>query len=149
MTLRWLMAAAHILPLGIGLLAVWMRGRVLRDTLDLAGLRRAFVFDNFWGAAAAIWLITGLWRAFGGLEKGTAYYLGSTAFWVKMGLLGLILVLEIWPMVTLIRWRLQLGRGLRVDTGPAGAIATISAVQTLLIVLMVLAATAMARGLGG
>lgn len=148
MTLRWLVAAAHLLPLGIGLLAVWMRGRVLRDTLDLAGLRRAFVFDNLWGVAAAIWLVTGLWRAFGGLEKGTAYYLGSSAFWVKMGLLGFILVLELWPMVTLIRWRLQLGRGLPVDTAPAGAIATISAVQTLLVVLMVLAATAMARGLG-
>lgn len=147
MLMRWSFAALHLLALGIGLLAVWMRGRALRETLDPATLRRAFFFDNLWGVAAALWLVTGLWRAFGGLEKGSSYYLSSTAFWVKMGLLGLILALEIWPMVTLIRWRLQLGRGASVDTTPARTIATISAVQTLLTVLMVLAATAMARGL--
>ncbi|HMQ29443.1 MAG TPA: DUF2214 family protein [Chloroflexaceae bacterium] len=147
MLLSWSVAALHLLALGIGLPAVWMRGRTLREALDPATLRRAFVFDNLWGVAAAMWLMTGLWRAFGGLEKGSSYYLSSTAFWVKMGLLGLVLVLEIWPMVTLIRWRLRLGRGVAVDTTPARAIATISVVQTALIVLMVLAATAMARGL--
>lgn len=60
-----------------------------------------------------------------------------------MGLLGLILALEIWPIATLIRWRLQLGRGATPDTTSAPTIATISAVQTGLTVLMVLAATAM------
>lgn len=149
MLMRWGFAALHLLALGIGLLAVWMRGRTLREALDPATLRRAFFFDNLWGAAAVLWLVTGLWRAFGGLEKGSAYYLSSTAFWVKMGLLGLVLALEVWPMVTLIRWRLQLGRGVTVDTRPAGAIATISAVQMALTVLMVLAATAMARGIWG
>lgn len=147
MLLRWIVAALHLLALGIGLLAVWMRGQTLREALDPASLRRALFFDNLWGAAAALWLATGLWRAFGGLEKGSAYYLGSAAFWAKMGLLGLVLALEIWPMVTLIRWRLQLRRGAEVDTAPARAIAAISAAQTALVVLIVLAATAMARGL--
>lgn len=147
MLMRWSFAALHLLALGIGLLAVWMRGRTLREALDPATLRRAFFFDNLWGVAAVLWLVTGLWRAFGGLEKGSSYYLSSTAFWVKMGLLGLVLALEVWPMVTLIRWRLQLGRGATPDTTAAPTIATISAVQTALTVLMVLAATAMARGL--
>jgi putative membrane protein len=147
MLLRWSFAAAHLLALGIGLLAVWMRGRTLREVLEPVTLRRVFFFDNLWGAAAVLWLVTGLWRAFGGLEKGSAYYLNSTSFWVKMALLGLVLVLEIWPMVTLIRWRLALGKGLRVDTSPARRIATISIVQTALTVLMVFVATAMARGL--
>lgn len=149
MLLRWSFAAVHLLALGIGLMGVWMRGRTLREVLDPASLRRAFFFDNLWGVAAGLWLVTGLWRAFSSLEKGSAYYLSSTAFWVKMGLLGLVLALEVWPMVTLIRWRLQLGRGATVDTGPAGAIATISLIQTVLTVLMVLAATTMARGLWG
>lgn len=147
MLMRWSFAALHLLALGIGLLAVWMRGRTLREALDPATLRRAFFFDNLWGVAAVLWLVTGLWRAFGGLEKGSSYYLSSTAFWVKMGLLGLVLALEVWPMVTLIRWRLQLGRGATPDTTSARTIATISAAQTALTVLMVLAATAMARGL--
>jgi putative membrane protein len=147
MLLRWSFAAVHLLALGIGLMGVWMRGRTLREGLDPASLRRAFFFDTLWGVAAVLWLVTGLWRAFSSLEKGSSYYLSSTAFWVKMGLLGLVLALEVWPMVTLIRWRLQLGRGATVDTGPAEAIATISLIQTVLTVLMVLAATAMARGL--
>lgn len=147
MLLRWSFAAVHLLALGVGLMAVWMRGRTLREVLDPVTLRRALFFDNLWGAAAVLWLVTGLWRAFGGLEKGSSYYLSSTSFWVKMGLLGLVLALEIWPMATLIRWRLQLGRGATVNTAPAGAIAAISLVQTILTVLMVLAATAMARGL--
>ena len=65
-----------------------------------------------------------------------------------MALLGLILVLEEWPMVTLIRWWVQLGRGKQPDTTMARALAPISWVQTGLVILMVFAATAMARGYG-
>jgi putative membrane protein len=147
MLLRWSFAAVHLLALGMGLMGVWMRERTLREALDRASLRRVFFFDTLWGVAAVLWLVTGLWRAFGGLEKGSSYYLNSAAFWVKMGLLGLVLALEVWPMVTLIRWRLQFGRGATVNTTSAGVIAAMSLVQTVLTVLMVLAATAMARGL--
>jgi putative membrane protein len=144
----WLVASVHLLALGIGLGAVWARGRALRGPLDAEGLRRVFLADTFWGVAAVLWIATGLWRAFGGLEKGTDYYLGSPAFHTKMGLLGLILALEVWPMVTLVRWRIAQGRGQTPDTSRAPTFARISFVQTALVVGMVLAATAMARGLG-
>jgi putative membrane protein len=65
-----------------------------------------------------------------------------------MALLLIILVLEVPPMVTLIRWRVLLARGEMPDTGPAGRFARISYVQAILVLLMVLAATAMARGIG-
>jgi hypothetical protein len=87
------------------------------------------------------------WRAFGGLESGTAYYPASHTFWLKMGLLGLILLLEIWPMVTLVRWRVALARGQAIDTRPAATFGLISYAQAALVVAMVFAATAMARGL--
>lgn len=45
MILRWLFAALHLLALGVGLGAVWARGRALRGELDEAGLRRAFSAD--------------------------------------------------------------------------------------------------------
>lgn len=148
MLVRWLVATLHLLALGIGLGAVWVRGRSLRSTLDPTALRRAFHADALWGVAAVIWISTGLWRAFGGLEKGSVYYLNSTAFWIKMALLGLILVLEVWPMATLIRWRVRQARGEAIDTHQATLFGTISYVQAALVVAMVLAATAMARGLG-
>lgn len=147
MTIRWILAALHLLALGIGLGAVWMRARAFRSPLEPRDLRRLFAADSFWGLAALLWISTGLARAFGGMEKGTAYYLGSDAFLTKMALLGVILLLELWPMAALIRWRIRSGRGERPDTGRALVFARISEVQAVLVIGMVLAATAMARGL--
>jgi len=105
-----------------------------------------FVADSLWGLAAALWIATGLWRAFGGLEKGTEYYINNRAFYVKMGLLAIILLLEIAPMTTLIGWRIAVRRGEAINLAPASAFARLSQVQAALVVLMVFAATAMARG---
>jgi putative membrane protein len=148
MTLRWLFAALHLLALGIGLGAVWARGRTLQGELDAAGLRRVLQADAWWGIAALLWIATGLTRAFGGLEKGTAYYVHNHLFWAKMVLLAVILVLELGPMLALIGWRRALARGERPDTSRASRFARISFVEAGLVVLMVLAATGMARGYG-
>jgi putative membrane protein len=148
MSLRWLLAAAHLMGLGVGLGAVWARARALQGELDAARLRQVFYADSWWGIAAVIWIATGLWRLFGGLEKGTAYYLHNYLFWVKMACLALILILEIAPMTGLIRWRMKAARGEVVDTSRAKRFAVISMIQAILVVLMVLAATGMARGYG-
>jgi putative membrane protein len=148
MYIRWLFAVLHLLALGIGLPAVWSRGRALRGNLDNDGLQRVFLADTFWSIAAGLWIITGLIRAFAGLEKGSDYYLDNSMFLIKMGLLGLILILEVWPMITLIRWRTKLRQGQLPDMNAAPAIARVSQLQVVLIVLMVFAATAMARGIG-
>jgi putative membrane protein len=146
--IRWLFAWLHLLGLGVGLGAVWARARALRAPLDTDGLRRVFHADAWWGVAAVIWISTGLVRMIGGLEKGTEYYLRNHVFWGKMALLLLILVLEIKPAVTLARWRAQLAGGNPPDTSAAERFGRISYVQVVLVVLMVLAATAMARGIG-
>jgi putative membrane protein len=143
-----MLAALHLIALGIGLGAVWARARALRGALDAQGLRRAFYADSWWGIAALVWIATGLVRLLGGLEKGTAYYLHNHLFLMKMALLALVLALEILPMVSLIRWRIAQGRGQPVDTSRAPLYARISLVQAVLIIAMVFAATAMARGLG-
>jgi putative membrane protein len=148
MTTRWLLAAFHLLGLGIGLGAVWVRGLALTGPLDAAGLRRVFMADTWWGLAALLWISTGLWRLLGGHEKPTAYYLQNYAFLTKMAFLVLILALELWPMITLIGWRRRVGRGEIPDTTAARQFARISFVQAVLVVLMVFAATAMARGYG-
>lgn len=148
MTGRWLAASLHLLALGIGLGAVWTRGQALRSPLSREAFRRVFLADNFWGLAALLWIGTGLWRLFGGLEKGTGYYLQNHVFYAKMAFLLLILLLEIGPMVTLVKWRRIVGQGEMPDTSTARRLATISFVQAGLVVLMVFAATAMARGIG-
>ena len=61
---------------------------------------------------------------------------------------ALIILLEIWPAVTLVRWRGARKKGVEIDTRPAARLATISYVQAGLVIAMVFAATAMARGIG-
>lgn len=148
MFVRWLFAGLHLFALGIGLGAVWARARALRGPLDGAGLRRVFHADGWWAVAGALWIGTGLVRVIAGLEKGTDYYVQNHVFWTKMALLLVLVALEIRPAVTLARWRGQLARGTQPDTAPAERFARISYLQVVLVVLMVLAATAMARGIG-
>ena len=141
-------SSLHLLALALGLPAVFLRGRALRGPLDSPGLRRLFAADTVWGVAAGLWVLTGLARAFGGLEKGSEFYLGSPLFWVKMALLLTIVALEIWPMVTFIRWRLLRARGQSPDTGRAGALHAVNQTQLVLVVVMVFVASMMARGVG-
>jgi putative membrane protein len=141
-------SSLHLLALAIGLPAVFLRGRALKGQLDVDGLRRLLAADNAWGVAAGLWLVTGLLRAFGGLEKGTDFYLRSPLFWTKMALFLVILLLEVRPMVTFIRWRIQLGRGLPVDTSVARRLYTLNHIELALVVVMVFVAGMMARGIG-
>ena len=143
-----IVSSLHLLALGIGLPSVFLRGRALKGRLDREGLRRLFAADTVWGIAAALWLVTGLLRAFGGLEKGTAFYLNSRLFLAKMGLFLLIIVLEIRPMVTFIRWRATLRRGAVPDISAARALYQLNHVELALVVVIVFVASFMARGFG-
>jgi len=148
MIVRWLLAWAHLLGLGIGLGAIWGRRAALLEVPEPSAIRRVLRTDTWWGIAAGIWISTGLVRAFGPFEKGKDYYLHNHWFWTKMLCLGLILLLEIAPMATFIQWRQRLAHHETVDTSKAALFARTSAVQVILLLVMVLAATAMARGLG-
>jgi putative membrane protein len=141
-------SSLHLLALALGLPAVFLRGRALKGRLDADGLRQLLAADNVWGLAAVLWIATGLLRAFGGLEKGTEFYLRSPLFWTKMGLFVVVLLLEIRPMVTLIGWRARLRRGQTVDTSPARALYTLNHIELAIVVVMVFVASLMARGVG-
>jgi putative membrane protein len=141
-------SSLHLLALAIGLPAVFLRGRALKGPLDADGLRRLLAADNVWGIAALLWIVTGLLRAFAGLEKGADFYLHSPLFWTKMALFLLVLLLEIRPMITFIRWRIKLGRGETVDTSVAPALYTHNHIELAIVVVMVFVASLMARGVG-
>ncbi len=146
MTISHLVAAVHLLTLGIGYGFLWMRAYQLGRLRKTGDLPAVFFADNMYGLAALLWIGTGLWRAFGGLEKGTEFYLDSTAFWVKMGLFGAVFACEIYPMVVLVRWRMQLRKGLEPVVAPAAAIRWLSLAELALLSAMVAVAVLMARG---
>jgi len=148
MTVRWLVATFHLLALAIGLGAIVVRGRLLRRLQVPDELPAVFRADNLWGLAALLWLGTGLARAFGGLEKGTEYYITHPLFLTKMVLFVIVVLLEVRPAMTLVRWRRRYRSGAELELGPARWMAMISSVQGGIVVVIVFLATAIARGIG-
>lgn len=148
MILRWLLASAHLLALAIGFAAIIIRARALGSSLDGFGLRRVLAADNWWGLAAFLWIGTGLARVLLGTEKATAYYTGNPVFWLKMGLFGMVFLLELLPMITLIQWRNALRRSVTPDLRSAPRLATISWLEAALVLSIIFVATALARGIG-
>jgi putative membrane protein len=140
------LSSLHVLALAIGLPAAFFRGRALKGTLDDAGVARVLAADNLWGLAAVLWIVTGTMRAFGGFEKGTSFYMRSPLFHAKLGLFVLVLVLEVWPMVTLMGWRVARARGQKPDTSRARALSTINHIEMALVGIIVFVASFMARG---
>lgn len=155
--LRIALAVMHLLALGIGMAAVYARARAMNQVGRVPdALRRASTADAWWGIAALLWVSTGLWRAFAGTEKAPGYYWSNHVFNAKMGLFLAVFALELWPMITLIRWRRRLGddggaafvAGDATVATKARRIARLSDVQLLLLVGIVVAAVMMARGYG-
>lgn len=147
MLAHWSLAAIHLLAFALGFWAVLTRSTALRRLAGGAdAVRNVLVADNVWGLSALVLLVTGGMRAFAGYEKGLDYYLHQPLFHLKMTLFVLILLLEIAPMIALIKWRMALGKGVAIDSSRAGRFARISHLEALLLMLMVVAATGMARG---
>lgn len=149
MVVKWILAALHLLAFGFALAAVLARGRALRRlrTDDPRSFRDVFVVDNIWGVSAGILLITGAFRAFGGLEKGSFYYLHQPLFHLKMTAFVAILALEVVPMFALIKWRIAFKKQQTFDTSLSRRFARISHMEAALMVIIVVAATGMARGI--
>lgn len=149
MLFKWFLATLHLLAYGVALGAVLSRGRSLRrlNKSSPSKLRDVFVADNFWGIAAAVLLVTGALRAFGGFEKGTFYYLHQPLFHLKMATFIAIVLLEIAPMVALIKWRNAFKSGTPIDTRHALLYSRISHIEVALIIVILVAASGMARGM--
>lgn len=137
-------SALHVLGIAISFGALFARQRALGQR-DLAATLYA---DNFWGLSALLIIGTGLARAFAGLEKGTTFYLENPVFHLKLGLLGLVLLLELWPMVALVALRARQARG--ADASPLRwtLFRGLSIAQFTLLLGMLFSASFMARGIG-
>lgn len=147
MDLRYVIATLHLLTFGIGFASIWMRANALKRLKDESGIADVLFADNIWGLAAFLWIGTGVWRAFGGLEKGTDFYLHNTAFILKISLFLIVFALEIKPMITFIRWRILQKKGEKIDLSVAPAFARTSYIELLLLIPILALAAAMARGI--
>jgi putative membrane protein len=140
-----LLSAVHVLTLALGLGAIFLRGRALAGPLDEAGWRRLLAADNAWGAAAGLWIASGLGRVFlGGREP--SFYWHNGFFWIKMALFGLVFVLELTPMITFIRVRSARKRGTPLPQFSVKALRRMNTAEFALVVVIVFVAAFMARG---
>jgi putative membrane protein len=139
------LSAIHVLALALGLGSVFVRGRALAGVLDETGWRRLLAADSAWGAAAGLWIISGLGRVFFG-GKETAFYWRNGFFWVKMLLFAIVFVLELAPMMTFIRVRAARRRGQPLPRFRVEAYRRINSAEIALVVTIVFVAAFMARG---
>ena len=151
MITRASLSALHVLALALGLGSVFARGLRLRDLRRMPGnaaaLARLLQADAVWGIAALLWIVTGLARVFGHLEKTPDFYLRNGFFWTKMALFALVFALEIRPMVTFARWRAVKRRGGTplADRG-IDALIRVNDAEAAIVVIIPFIAALMARG---
>jgi putative membrane protein len=82
------------------------------------------------------------------VEKAPEFYLRNGFFWLKMTLFVSVLVLEIWPMTTFMRWRSALRKGQPLPgLQRLSGLVVVDDIETAIVVVIPFVAAAMARGI--
>lgn len=142
-------ASLHFIALALGFTGLFVRGLELRSLNrgEKKDLNRLFLADNLWGVAALLWIGSGVMRAFGGMEKGTEYYLANHWFAAKLGLFAIVFLLEIWPMITFVRLRIKGAKHAgATDLKRFKKFQVMNDIQVVLVLLIPVFASLMARG---
>jgi putative membrane protein len=122
---------------------------LLRGDLSAARARQLLTVDAALGISAGFILLVGLARVFH-FEKGAAYYFHSIPFIAKISLFALIGLLSVYPTVQYLKWRPALRQGqvpvLADET--RRHIRTIVHLELACVVVLILCAALMAKGVG-
>ena len=114
---------------------------LIRDPLTPALARRLARADMVLGISATLLAVVGLLRVFY-FEKGATFYFHNAAFIAKLVLFILVALLSIYPTVKFLGWRKTL------DPAGVPAIRRVLHLELVGVVLILLCAALMARGIG-
>jgi putative membrane protein len=122
---------------------------LLGDELTLKSARRLLAVDAVYGASAGLVFVIGTLRVLY-FEKGGAYYIHSVPFLAKIALFVCIGLLSITPTREFLSWRKSLreGRIPPLGEGKLRRLRSIIHLELAGIVLLILCAALMARGVG-
>ena len=122
---------------------------LVRDEITMQRARRILAVDAIFGASAGLLLAAGLLRVFY-FEKGAAFYFGNAFFLAKLTLFVVVGLLSIYPTREFLSWgkALKAGRVPAVDAGRLGKIRSVMHWELVGVVLVILCAALMARGVG-
>jgi putative membrane protein len=120
-----------------------------RGELTAANARRMIAADTVLGASAGALLVIGLLRVYF-FEKGAAYYFASAPFLVKFALFVALAVMSVYPTREFLSWRaaLRVGQAPAVEARKLAAVRRVLHIELAGIVLILLCAALMARGVG-
>ena len=122
---------------------------LIRGELTIANARRILIADIVAGAAAGVVLLVGVFRVLM-FEKGVSYYLHSTPFLAKMALFVTVALLSIYPTIEFLTWikPLKEGRVPVLSERKVRLLRMIIHCELAGVVLLILCAALMARGIG-
>jgi len=115
---------------------------LIRQELNAMTARRLALADMVVGLSAGALLGVGLLRVFY-FEKGAAFYFGNAAFIAKLALFFVVALLSIYPTVKFLSWRKK-----APDAASVPAIRRVLHLELIGVVLILLCAALMARGIG-
>lgn len=120
-----------------------------RTELSLTSARSVMRMDAAYGMSAMLLLVVGFGRVFH-TEKGAAYYFGSAPFLIKLSLFVIVGVLSIKPTREFLSWRkdVRAGRLPTFDESKRRTIRRLIHIQLTLLLIIMLCAALMARGIG-
>ena len=138
-------AFLHFLS-AFGLVSTVILERVLlKPKLSLAELKRLAKIDGLYGLSAISVLIVGFLRVYY-FEKGSSYYFSNPIFLLKLTILIIIGLLSIYPTIRIIKWS-KLKADLSIEPAIYRKTIQVLNFELLLLVLLILAASLMAKGI--
>jgi putative membrane protein len=122
---------------------------LIRSALTVESARKLQVADIVLGASASLLLVVGLLRVFH-YEKGAFYYFHTWTFITKLGLFLILALISIVPTIEFLRWRkaVKAGQVPAVSAEKIGTLRTIIHLELVGVVLIILFAALMAKGIG-
>ena len=129
--------------------ALVVEGALTRDELTPNNARSLLRSDLIFGLSAGVIIVVGALRVFF-FEKGAAYYAHSIPFIAKISLFAIVGLLSIYPTREFLSWRKSLREGMLpvVPEAKMRAIRTVIRLELGAVVLIILCAVLMARGVG-
>ena len=120
-----------------------------RKEMSIAEARRIQRMDMIYGISAAILLVVGLLRVFN-FEKGASFYAQNWFFWTKMIGFALAALLSIYPTIRFVSWNKSFAKNQAPEISDTefARIKMILRLELLGIVIIILSAAMMARGVG-
>ena len=144
-----LMAFLHHLAAFTVVAALAVEVAVFKPPLSVTAARRLMRTDMIFGAAATVVLVVGMLRV-AYFEKGPAYYWHDAFFLMKFGAFVLAGLISIYPTKVFLSWNagLKAGAAPEIPADRTRRVRMCLMLELTLLVVIVLGAALMARGLG-